>query len=46
MKTLVFELKYRVPASLKTAVLREYIKRCTQKYKIAFFQWRYMYHYN
>lgn len=32
-----------VPNHVKTAVLREYIRKCNQKYIIAFLQWRYRY---
>lgn len=32
-----------MPSQVKTAVLREYLKRCGLKHCIAFYQWRYMY---
>ena len=43
MKALIMELRYAVPKAVKTAVLKEYIKRCNDKYIIAFLQWRYRY---
>lgn len=43
MKKLVIELRLSVPSAVKTAVLREYLKRCGLKHCIAFYQWRYMF---
>lgn len=43
MKKLVAELRLSVPNHVKTAVLTEYLKRCSIKHQIAFYQWRYMF---
>lgn len=43
MKALVMDLKFAVPKAVKEAVLSEFIKKCSQKYTIAFLQWRYMF---